>query len=639
MDGRDLARLIEREQGISPEDLADKLGVSTRTLRTWTSKANGTLSGIAEIECRRGAGYHIKVLDQLEYARWKRAGSSLAHAGSNAAPSAVVVPQTHDDRISYLVVDLLSRNNWITIDELSSVLYISRATVSKELRSIEGILSRFDLTIERRPNRGIRIQGSEFNRRLALASVIVNRLVPGQEEVTGRRRLDVVTAAVDDITRREGYALNRSVYQNLVVHLSVALARIEQGKYVPFQPDNLERISETLEYGLAMRIAERIGSELGLDFPREEIAYIAIHLAGKRLLPADTQDEGGSVISDEVWGIVSKMLDVVWNAFRFDFRFDLELRMNLARHIVPLSARVRYHMNLENPMLADIKAKYPLAYAMAAESAVVLERAYDGVLSEDEVGYLALAFALAVENHTERMNRKRLLVVCASGTASSRLLEHRLIKRFGESIEHIETCDAESAAAFDYATVDYVFTTVPLAVNPPVPVCQISLFFEEGEADQLETMLSDHPHRIGAERYFDPALFFPHLELTTREEALLFLCKALIDAHRAPASLTGLVFQREALFDTAFGNLMALPHAIEAVGNRTEIAVGLFDHEIDWAGKPVRCVMLISFARDPEPDITELYRTIAAVFESEGAIRNLLAGQRFETFIHMLREF
>jgi lichenan operon transcriptional antiterminator len=70
-----------------------------------------------------------------------------------------------------------------------------------------------------------------------------------------------------------------------------------------------------------------------------------------------------------VWDIVSKMLDMVWTRFHYDFRGDLELRMNLARHIVPLTVRLQYHLQIKNPLLTDIKHRFQLAYSMAVHCA------------------------------------------------------------------------------------------------------------------------------------------------------------------------------------------------------------------------------------------------------------------------------
>ena len=49
----------------------------------------------------------------------------------------------------------------------------------------------------------------------------------------------------------------------------------------------------------------------------------------------------------------------------FDFRSDLELRMILSQHLIPLSVRIQYDMNMKNPLLRDVKEKFCLSFTMA----------------------------------------------------------------------------------------------------------------------------------------------------------------------------------------------------------------------------------------------------------------------------------
>lgn len=75
-------------------------------------------------------------------------------------------------------------------------------------------------------------------------------------------------------------------------------------------------------------------------------------------------------------------------------------------------------MKLKNPLLKDIKARFPMAYAIALHSSSILTERYGHELKDDEVGYLALAFALAIERQNTELPKKNILIVCASGKGS-----------------------------------------------------------------------------------------------------------------------------------------------------------------------------------------------------------------------------
>ena len=75
-----------------------------------------------------------------------------------------------------------------------------------------------------------------------------------------------------------------------------------------------------------------------------------------------------------------------------------------------------------------------------------------------------MAFALALEQQADQPRRKRILIVCASGAGSARMLEHQYRKLFGMYIDSIETCDVDRVGSFVFSHIDFVFTSVPLNV-------------------------------------------------------------------------------------------------------------------------------------------------------------------------------
>ena len=126
---------------------------------------------------------------------------------------------------------------------------------------------------------------------------------------------------------------------------------------------------------MAEEILGKIKEKFHVEFPDSEIEYIAIHLEGKKMVINSTlmeENEGNLIINQEISDLVDSMLSAVYDAFKFDFRNDLELRMSLSQHVVPLVVRLEHDMKLTNPLLKDIKERYSLAYTMATTACVIL---------------------------------------------------------------------------------------------------------------------------------------------------------------------------------------------------------------------------------------------------------------------------
>ena len=147
-----LVRLITclaKQEDVSTSTLSESLCVSERTVRAYIKRAKELLEGIAEITTIKGQGYHLEVLNPELLDCWLNKEDQL--------------PQTSNERVAYILDDLLNRSDWVTVDELSEILYVSRKTISVDLKQAEEFLARFDLHIVRKSHYGIQIEGTEFN--------------------------------------------------------------------------------------------------------------------------------------------------------------------------------------------------------------------------------------------------------------------------------------------------------------------------------------------------------------------------------------------------------------------------------------------------------------------------------------------
>lgn len=342
-------------------------------------------------------------------------------------------------------------------------------------------------------------------------------------------------------------------------------------------------------------------------------------------------------LSGQAWEVAGAMVDAVELAFSHEFSDDLELRMNLARHVEPLGERLRAGEAVENPLLADVKSRYPLAFAMAAATAGVLEGAYGAKPSDDELGYVALAFALALERGRERAPRKNIVVVCATGHTSARMLEHRIRSEFGPQLGRVELCDRDDLLFRDLSHVDYVFTTVPIDASLPVPTVTISYFFSDSEAERVRGLLSDEGD-VDLLPFFPEDLFFGHLPAGTKAEALHGLCEAARVAGYVDEGFEGAVWDREEAASTAFGGGIAIPHPMGRMCPRTFVAVGLLDEPVLWdeSGERAEVVFLFGFGEGDGDRFEGLFGHLSAFLTDRDAVAALLGERTFDALVRGL---
>ena len=77
-------------------------------------------------------------------------------------------PDSFSFRKNYILDTLFQYNSVYTIQLFADELYVSRSIIRKDLQYITNILERHDLTLMKKRNYGIVIEGNEFNIRQAM---------------------------------------------------------------------------------------------------------------------------------------------------------------------------------------------------------------------------------------------------------------------------------------------------------------------------------------------------------------------------------------------------------------------------------------------------------------------------------------
>lgn len=614
------------------QTLSAKLGLSSKTIRNYIKELDELLSGHgAFVESKSGTGFKVVTEDQALLDHFiQEKGLDFSNKSN--------IPNTSKKRIRYLLQYLLGTNDYVRMDDLCSTLYISKNTLRNELKEVEALLNEHSLQLERRPKYGIRVVGTEFNSRMCLASFTMREQAKNRHHTLSfAHELDELKIIITDCLSEQRFEMSNTALQNLTLHLYIAMERVKSGHSIEMDKSLTDSISKYQELSIAKAVFDRVSESSGINFPPDELYYLAIHLAGKRMMNDDTETLDNIVINQEVMDIITDMLEVVCNAFQLDFKNDLELRMSLGRHIVPLITRIKCNINLRNPLLTDIKKNYPLAYTIAATACTVFTERYGKKLKEDEIGYIALAFALSLEHMHGDETKLSILLVCASGMGSAQLLKYRYQKVFEGYLGKVQTCDVNQVQTMDFSQIDYIFTTVPIRVKVPVPILEVSYFIEDADIDGIKSLLSKGTH-YDMEQHYKKELFFPSLALSSRQEVLSFLCQQIMNYTGLGPEFYESVLQREKLAQTEFGNMVAMPHPYLAMGRETIVSVAVLPKPISWGRGKIQVVFLISFGPQKKKDLETFYQITSHYLLSEFYIRDLIQNRDFERMLAQFEE-
>lgn len=292
-------------------------------------------------------------------------------------------------------------------------------------------------------------------------------------------------------------------------------------------------------------------------------------------------------------------------------------------------------MPIENPLLCEVQKHYSLAYALAEQAAIPLHRHYGRNVSEDEIGFLAYIFQLTLEQERKGFEKKNVLVVCSSGGASSRLIAYRFEEEFSKYLDNIEVCDVFHLEQYDFSKIDYIFSTVPIHQKVNVPIIRVEDFLNQSSMRVVQSILEGSSADF-LSAYYQPELFFPHVEGRTKEEAIFNLCTQIDRVMSLPQGFYSAVLKREELARTDFCPLVAFPHAYKVLSEKTFVAVGILDEPIRWVENDVQVLLLISIADGEHPELQKFYLSITSFMQDTARVKSLIQCRDYPWFMRLL---
>lgn len=607
-------------------ELANSVNVSEKTVRLRIKELNEILcSHGGTVTSKSNMGYKLTILCQDKFHNF----FDCSHKEKR--------PTTSTERVPYILAVLLYEKGYIKIDDLCERFYVSRNTMSADLKKVEYILNIHHLTLKRRPNYGLLIKGSEFDKRRCIATSLIKHNNFIDPDGTKQKKLTILANIILDSVHKYNLHISEVSLEDITFHFYISINRASMDFPVVIDNDKIvkqvkEEVRKATE-DIILRIQETIHGY----FSESEVAYLILHMGAKLSSSAYKNQESNLVISRKIDELSSCMLEMIQQSFNIDFRNNLELRMSLNQHMVPLDIRMQYGIPLSNPLLHEIKKGYAFAYTMAATACITLSEHYHTSIPEDEIGYLAIIFELALEQKDKKVDKKNIVMVCASGKGTTQLFMYKYTRAFGKYINNIYECTAYELEYFDLVgkEIDYIFTTVPISLNVPVPVFEVNLFLEDKDIVAYREIFETINNSFLSEFYYRQ-LFLTGIKATTKEEIIKILCQHTDKHFQLPAEFYNAVMKREAMGQTDFGNLVAIPHPFQVMTKQNFVTVGILEKPIWWGNKEVQVVFLISISSDEHVDAEQFYQLTTRLLFDAKSIQYLIDNPRFDVLMSLL---
>lgn len=407
-----------------------------------------------------------------------------------------------DERIKIILLTLLNNSSKVYIKSLADKLVVSKSTIVNDVNAGEKILEKYYLTLSRE-NSYIQIIGSESNRRRLISYLLknykddksnlvlndtMNYYIKTMKTWFPEIDLEYIRNQIEIIQDFMKVEFSFESLSNLITHIALAIERLKVGKDIKIDSNQLKIIKTKEEFVWAKKISINLSEKFGVVIPDDEIAYITYHLMGARLNEVENYEDY-SEKNNNILNLIELIVEQVQLEMNVLILDTISLKKDIFLHMVPAIQRIKFNNYFENPLLESIKCEYEELFNACGEALKIIEDKFRINFDENEISYITMHFAAAL--HLQQKNLvscPKILLVCASGLGTSRLLKARLQYYF----EDFEVVDVISYQHLDeYLSnpfIDLIISTIPIK-SESIPVIEVSLLLGKEEIEVLSQYL------------------------------------------------------------------------------------------------------------------------------------------------------
>ncbi|MDO4473956.1 MAG: PRD domain-containing protein [Eubacteriales bacterium] len=618
--------LLRRTQAASMEMLVSVLNVGDRTIRNDIRQINEEMDGCASIDNIKGK-YILRIFHEEKF---RKKFSELIQEDT--------LLNSPKNRRDYIFAKLMRAEEMVLTDELAYEMNVGRTTMVSDLKKLRSDVEEYKLSVVGKTSKGICLNGAEIDIR---KYVIENNYDFCYKDYP----MDGDIVEIIDSTLKK-CAFEKKVVESVRKFTTLMLDRFLTGHYIGTLLPAYYNLTSKPEFALINEMVEQISGILHMDIPVEERIYIFLPIVGMRT-PTDIRDMHQIELDENVRPLMREILLRIKTDMNITIK-NGEFTEEFLYHLMFMINRLKFRVKLNNPLLEDIKHKYPLAWQMAEVAKEVIHE-YSGLeVSEEEKGYLASYFGVFLTQ--QEMNKNvpfSIAVVCGTGRVTARLVAVQLKKILDNTAEMTFFSD-EKVSEEVLNQFDLVITTVNLDFPCDRPIIQINEIFNEKELlnkidkvrywDEVEVPLMDNNWFVMT-GLLDESRFFYLNDVSTYEEAVAKMVTELTESNQLDEGFFERLCERESKGTMVFDRSIAIPHSIQYVDDRIVLAIGVTDQPLTYHGYEISLIFLLGLpdtVNEEDKLLLRVYDELMTIATDEELKNNIMESKEYSTLLRAL---
>lgn len=563
-----------------------------------------------------------------------------------------VLPQTREERISYIIRKLVVEDTPYNLDRFADDLFVSPLTLQNELTALKSELADYDLVLKTKNNIASVI-GNERNKKRLISSMIYretkafNCTLQSIQPYFPEFDLNILKQIISNNLISNNLFMDDFLLFNFIIHVAISMQRSSHNEYPHIEnggsneftfPDNIEKTINCASHEILQYFSIALSDE-----DKSELSALLM----SQTYPREILNSQANGLDDMITDEVNVLFELIQNKIRHLFSINLnseKFSLRFKLHLSNLLTRIRHNICLRNPQISTIKTSYPFIYEIAVSIADVINQQYSIELNEDEIAYIVLHIGVLIEEQKTFFNKVSVLVV----NPQNSFYQMNLAEKIKLLLEHdaIITGIVSSVDKLSfYKDYDAIISTIPLYPLPAVPVIYISEQFHTADI----TNVIENINRIKSLRMkviveqklrylFNEELFFFNQPFASEADAISFLSDQLERKGMVSSDFKQRLLERESISPSSYGNI-AIPHPLERCAKRSAIAVSIHTTPIRWGQNNVNIIFMLAIHPSEQLLFNDIFAFVTQIIADNHYLQALIAVNSFQEFIDLLLNF
>lgn len=551
---------------------------------------------------------------------------------------------TPDERVMFIIKSFYLTNKkldeTIYISKLSEQLFISEESIKKDLVIIRKQIKDFDLTLSTRGDE-IKIEGLEKNKRRLFSTILNDEFSKAFFNIKSIKNMfplfdvDKLLKIISDCCSSYSYNINEYTLLSLLIDILISIDRIKNSHEIIYLADKNFHFGER-EKLLSLDIINNIESEFDVSFNDNERLQFETTLSNCLLPTLHTINLDNTSNSELIKRLLAEIKK--YNFIDSDHQ-DFILKFSL--HIKNLLIRAKNSQFARNPITQNIKNSCPLIFYCAVDIARIINEVENLIISEDEIGYIALHLGsmIILQNsykvrcllHTPDYHNSSNTIIQKLRTVFN---DNLLINVYSTSLDSLEPNN-------EY---DLIISTVAINIVTNADIVIITPFLLDRDIIKLQYKIDRILQKKKKQkvinnllRISNPSLFFILDQQIDCNSSVEMLSNKMIDLGYVDNRFIQSVMMREKEYSTRFGKI-AVPHAIVMNAYKTGLSILINNEGVNWDEGFVNLVLLFSISKDDTALFYDVFDNLIILLLEPENLKRILTAQNYHDFISIMSD-